>query len=253
MSQNTSVGSDVVKSNVTIEQAIANYKAKSAARDDFKKLASAVIEQNAKITLSNDCYETALGYTERMLSDTHESINILTGDGQGKFYATLIEHLTAALERIRVSGGTAKMIVLSSTYPEWLKALAQEFPNTFTLARLNTTEPMAHFIVCDSKIVRLEKIHGELTPDSTADSIKATVIFNEPEKGRELEQKFAALWERSEVNNVESSRKPLAPSWIIQRMEALQQRRPPTSQKMRAQWVASMEFNTRLENKQTVS
>jgi len=238
----------------TIAQAISNYKAKALTRDAcVNELVSAVVEQDAKITLPNHCYEHALEYTERMLSNTHQSINILTGDGQGSFYGTLIDHLIEALERIRASGGTAKMIVLSSAYPAWLEALAQEFPNTLALARLNATEPMEHFIVCDSKIVRLEQIHGELGPDSPADSIKATVTFNELDKGRELEQRFEALWKQSEVNTVEPNRKPLAPSWIIQRMEVLRQKQPPTLQKMREQWVASMEFNTRLENKRTVS
>jgi hypothetical protein len=38
--------------------------------------------------------------------------------------------------------------------------------------------------------------------------------------------------------------------WLIQRMKALQQRPPPTLQKVRAQWAASMEFSRKLEDKQ---
>ena len=142
------------------------------------------------------------------------------------------------------------MIVHAPEYPEWLEVLAQEFAGTFTLARLNTAETLQHFIVCDSKIVRVENVHAKLTPDSPADAIKADVVFNEPEKGRELEQRFAVLWEQSEINHAD--RKTTAPSWLIQRMEALRHLPPPTSDEVDIQLTASAAIRRTLTNKALV-
>jgi hypothetical protein len=41
--------------------------------------------------------------------------------------------------------------------------------------------------------------------------------------------------------------------WLINRMKALQQRPPPTLQKVRTQWKASAEVRRKLEGKLTVS
>ena len=232
---------------MTIAQAISNYKAQAAKQTHcLKDVVGAVIAKGEIIKLKNDCYPDALEYTETMFFHTHKSINIVTGSGCGGFYATLLGHLTNALQRVRDAKGSARMIVAAPDYPEWLEVLAQEFAGTFTLARLNTSETLQHFIVCDSKIVRVENVHGKLTPDSPADAIKAEVVFNEPDKGRELEQRFAVLWGQSEINHAD--RKTTAPSWLIQRMEALQQRPPPTSEKMRMQWAASMEYSKKSES-----
>jgi hypothetical protein len=199
----------------------------------------AIIQDNKRLEVKNDSYADALELTEEMLFHTHRKINILTGGACGGFYATLLEHLTSALERIRKAGGSARMIVLAPKYPEWLLVLAQEFVGTFELARLNASNPLQHFIVCDSRIVREENIHEELRPDSPADTIKAAVIFNEPEKGSALEVKFDELWKTSEVNRVDATNQPTAPSWLIQRMEVLRQQPPPTSEQVDTQLTAS--------------
>jgi hypothetical protein len=239
--------------NLTIAQAISNYKSKAANQSHcLKDLVGAVIEKGETINLENDCYPDALEYTETMLFHTHKSINIVTGRGCGGFYATLLGHLTNALQRVRAANGSARMIVVSSDYPEWLAALAHEFAGTFTLARLKAKEKLQHFIVCDSKIVRLEELHDELNSESPADAIKAKVIFNEPTVGSQLESRFEEFWKQSEVSQLDSAKKPTAPSWLIQRMDALQQRPPPTLQKMRTQWKAAAEALAKLGDSPTI-
>lgn len=240
------------KGGLTIADAIANYKARAANPTHcLIDMAGEVIKEGATLKLKNDCYPDALEYTETMLFHTKESINILTGGGCGGFYATLIQPVTNALERIKAASGSARMIVVSNAIPEWLAVLAQEFRGTFELAQMETSSPISHFIVCDSKIVRAEEPHGELTADTLADTIKAEVIFNEPNKGKELEGRFVELWRQSTVVEIDSER-PAAPSWLIQRMEALRKMPPPTSQKMRAQWAASMEFSQKSGSKDSV-
>jgi hypothetical protein len=241
--------------SMTIAQAISNYKAKAGKETHcLKDLVGAVLQKGeTSYKLENDCYADALDYTDTMLFHTHKSINIVTGCGCGGFYATLLGHLIAALQRVKKVKGSARMIVIAKDLPEWLVALTYEFSGTFTLARFKTKEKLQHFIVCDSNIVRLEEPHEELSLQSPADAIRAKVVFNEPKIGAELEARFEGFWKQSEIVQLDPEKKPSAPSWLIQRMEALQQMPPPTSEKMRAQWAASMEYSRKLGSKQPVS
>lgn len=234
---------------LTIAQAISNFKSK-AANPSFclKDMVGAVLEKGETIKLENDCYPDALEYTEAMLFHTKKSINILTGCGCGGFYATLLAHLTSALQRVHDANGSARMIVMGANYPEWLLALAHEFSGTFALARLNTDQKLQHFIVCDSKIVRLEQLHGKLSPESPADAIKAEVVFNEPKMGANLENRFDEIWNQSEVTKLDPTKKPGAPSWLIQRMDALQQQPPPTSEQVDSQMKSGAEIRQKLSD-----
>ncbi|HMO04922.1 MAG TPA: hypothetical protein PKE33_09890 [Kiritimatiellia bacterium] len=239
--------------SMTIAQAISNYKAKAANPSHcLKDIVGAVLEKGETIKLENDCYPDALEYTETMLFHTHKSINIVTGCGCGGFYAALLRHLTDALQRVQKASGTARMIVIAPDYPEWLVALAHEFAGTFTLARLKAKEKLQHFIVCDSKIVRLEKLHGELAPDSPADTIKAEVFFNEPQMGRDLEARFEEFWNKAEVTHLDPAQKPSAPSWLIQQMDALRHQPPPTSEQVDIQMSASIAIRKKLTDKAIV-
>ncbi|HTX20584.1 MAG TPA: hypothetical protein VMD27_01815 [Candidatus Aquilonibacter sp.] len=238
---------------MTIAQAISNYKAKAANQSHcLNDVVGAVIEKGETIKLENDCYPDALDYTETMLFHTHKSINIVTGRGCGGFYAALLGHLTNALQRVQNAKGSARMIVTASDYPEWLVALAHEFTGIFTLARLKAKERLQHFIVCDSKIVRLEQLHDELGPESPADAIKAEVVFNEPKMGGELEARFEEFWKQSEVIQLDPAKKPNAPSWLIQRMDALRHQPPPTSEQVVMQMSAAAEIRQRLSDKALV-
>ena len=227
------------KSNqiVTIEDAIARYRDQYEDAAGFRELVALVIGNGLTTPFQNDNYADALNLTEMMLKGTNLHINIVTGCGCGNFYATLLDHLTETLVRIRQNGGHAKMIVVADKCPRWLEVLSQEFMGTFEIALKQSSEPLQHFIVCDSKIVRLEKIHQKLRPDSSAQEIKAEVHFNNPAKGKELEGSFETLWADT-VKCVSESRKSSAPSWLIQRMEASRQRPSPTSATMERQFRA---------------
>ena len=253
MSQQSKIELRQLQPSMTIAQAISNYKAKAASPSHcLKDIVGAVIEQGKTIKLDNDCYPDALEYTEAMLYHTHKSINIVTGCGCGGFYAALLGHLTSALHRVQEAHGAARMIVIAPEYPEWLVALAHEFAGTFTLAKLKARGRLQHFIVCDSKIVRLEKPHDELTPDSPADAIKAEVVFNEPKMGGILEARFEDFWKQSEVSQLDPAQKPGAPSWLIQRMDALRGQPSPTSEQVDTQMTAAAEIRQRLSDKALV-
>lgn len=239
--------------HMTIAQALSNYKNKAAYQSQsLRDIVGAVIDQGETITLKNDCYADALDYTEVMLFHTHKSINIVTGGGCGVFYATLLQHLRSALQRVQDAKGSARMIVAAPDYPEWLVALAYEFAGTLALAQPKSENTLRHFIVCDSKSVRREEAHAEIEPGSSADAIKAEVIFNKPTVGRELEDQFEELWNESVVRQLDPAQKPKAPSWIIQRMDALRHQPSPTSETVDLQMSASIAIRKKLADKAIV-
>jgi hypothetical protein len=223
---------------VTIEDAIALYKSRSAETESYRELISLLINAGISHPFRNSSYFHALVLTEEMLAHTNHNIRILTGNACGRFYATLIDHLTATLQRISEQGGSAKMIVCAEECPRWLYKLSQEFSGTFEIALGDINAKMPHFIVCDSQIVRCEEPHGELGSDTDANHVKAEVIFDARDKGTELEQSFDSLWETANKNCAANFRKTSAPSWLIQRMEASRQRPSPTSAIVRRQFQA---------------
>ena len=121
------------------------------------------------------------------------------------------------------------MIVMSHQYPEWLKALVEDFNGTFEIACVNSNQREKHFIVCDSKMVREEELHGELTLSSKADLVKAKVNFNEPSKGKYLESLFESIWSAPATDKSIPQRKTKAPSWLVYQMEASRHQPSPTS------------------------
>ncbi len=214
----------------TIADAIAEYRANKQRLDGIGALADFLVSTNADVlAYPNDSYGDALRLTEVMLRHTHRQFVILTGGACGGFYITLLDPLRDALNRIRDSGGKGRMIILSETYPEWLRALAEDYKGTLEIASANPSLPKKHFIVCDSTMVREEELHGELTLSSKADLIKAKVHFNNPAKGNELEGMFDSLWSASETDKSAPQRKTQAPSWLVYQMEASRHRRLPTS------------------------
>lgn len=234
---------------VTVEDALAAYKqgkesnlSAEGYRSLDRSLVDFLIDAGVGQAFSNDSYFDALVLTEAMLDRTNHQVKIVTGCGCGGFYSALFPHLTTALDRIRISGGHAKMIVATrnSEYPEWLDALSREYDGVFSIGIVAPSDQVPHFIVCDGKIVRSERPHGELTKHSSAHEIKADVYFSSPDHGRILETSFDALWPQAENNRKAiGSKKISAPSWIIQRMDALRHQPPPTSEDVDTQLTAS--------------
>jgi hypothetical protein len=223
----------------TIAKAIAEYRANRRRAGGIGQLADFLMKH--KIVLPepfpNCDYQDALELTEVMLRHTQRQFVIVTGGAsEGGFYVTLWEHLADALGRIRDVGGKGKMIVLSDQYPEWLKALAEDYRGTLEVATTAPRPSQKHFIVCDTKMVREEKLHGALTLNSRADQIKAEVYPDAPTKGKELEDVFESIWSAPETNKSIPQRRTQAPSWLVYQMEASRHLPSPTSAKVEKQF-----------------
>jgi hypothetical protein len=86
------------------------------------------------------------------------------------------------------------MIVLGSHYPSALSGLAKKYGKTFQIALAKPVKPLQHFIVCDSKIIRIENCHPDLNCESGAHEVKAEVNFNDLARGNMLEIFFDSVW-----------------------------------------------------------
>jgi hypothetical protein len=252
MSQSTA--NELAEKVFTIADAIARYESgeMSSQFGGIQTLVNKTIEHGSDDSIPNYSYLEALFLTELMLRNANHKINIVTGCACDRFYSTLFVHLTDAIKRVNKNGGDAKILIESDTCPKWMEALAGEFEDSFQIG-FKPDGKLAHFIVCDSKIVRLEEPHGKLSLASAANEIKAKVFFSNPEEGSKLEISFQELWSDVKINKP-SGRTDIrtAPSWLIHRTEAARNLPKPTSEQVDSQMKASAAIREKSLSKLTV-
>lgn len=183
---------------LTIARAKEIYRARGSqsVSADFRDLLCSAIDSKAKLAFDNHSYFDALFLTDIMFSRSQQQIRLLTGPKGDGFLSTLQKPFEAALERIRNSRGSVKIILLSTEVSPLLLDLQKRFPNVLEVFLAQASQKLNHFIVCDSTMARLEEPHGDLTPDTLATEIKAKVFFNSPEQATMLEGLFDAMWQR---------------------------------------------------------
>lgn len=235
----------------TIADAIARYESGEMSQlHGIEALINQSIENGVNTAIPNDSYLEALFLTEHMLRNANRKINIVTGCACDRFYSTLFVHLANAIERIKNNGGEAKILIESDGCPKWMEALSREYKDSFEIG-LKPDGKLQHFIVCDSKVVRIEKPHGKLSLESSANEIKAEVYFHNPEEGSRLENAFQSLWTDVSINKP-SGRTDIrtAPSWLLHRTEAARNLPKPTLEQVDSQMRASGEIREKLVSKQ---
>ena len=181
----------------SVGDAIAAYKkeGKDSVSPAFRSIIRGMIETNTKTEFANDSYFDALYLTDVMFGRAEQSVRLLTGPGLDKFLEALEKPFRDLLERLTKTGGFVRVVMLGSTMPANLLALCKEFNKVLTIHRASTKEQLKHFIVCDSRMARLEEPHGDITESSLATEIKARVYFNDPVKAEVFEKYFDTIWE----------------------------------------------------------
>ena len=197
---------------MTIADAIARYTAQGTdtISPAFQSLVNRMIDSNEQTEFANDSYLDALYLTDVMFGRSKATIRLLTGPGLDQFLTAIKESFLGALKRFKIGGGVINIILLHTELPAWLEQIKTEYESVLGICLAYSTKPIKHFIVCDSKMARLEEIHPPITPDSLATEIKARVYFNEPEKATVFEQRFDAIWglvEKFEINQRVSAQK----------------------------------------------
>ena len=204
--KNTSISEDTI----TIGDVIRDYDALKScvAGDALRNLVESAIYTSADGGfIQNDTYFHALFLTEMMLERTNKSLRIFCGRDVARFLNTIRDTFFKCCERIKNSNGKIRIIskVCSDSDKknslDNLKRLANEVRNSFSgidikgvVQKANSSDEN-HYIVCDSKMLRVEEIHKPLTDNMPASNIKAKVFFNNIGLAASFEADFDSLYE----------------------------------------------------------
>lgn len=184
-----------------IKDATNQYNSACAAAEGqppFEDLLRQLIDSGYSENFENDSYFDALWLTHHMLKRSHRQISMLTGSAGDGFYSTLAAPFEDAMQRIQATNGKVRMVILNQKgdVPSFLSEMKRKFAGAFDYVLAQTTAPIGHFIVCDSRMVRIEEPHDDITQDSPASLIKAKVNFNAPTQAAIKESFFNTVWQR---------------------------------------------------------
>ncbi len=148
--------------------------------------------------ISNSNYLHALTLTDLMFRHTDRSFRMLTGfEGDG-FLKCLCKSFKSMLTRIQERGGKARIILVDGDATD-LQSIREEFKDTLEVVEAvpsNSESSIAHFLVCDTDMVRDEKPHKKLAEGGNANQIHAEVYFANRFKGGTFSRKFDLIWEK---------------------------------------------------------
>ena len=146
--------------------------------------------------LNNDTYFNALEYTDLMFYQTLSDIRMFSGgDGDG-FLSTLRSTFERALAKIDAAKGFARIILISNAIPPFLKEIQADHPKALEIIPVQVKDnvDLSHYIVCDDNMLRDEKPHSNLTPETDIGEIRASVYFDNKVKAKSFIEKFDELW-----------------------------------------------------------
>jgi hypothetical protein len=172
----------------------ADVKHHSALRD----VINLTIDKGIRTEFDNDSYPDALVLTSVMFDRARKSIRMLSGGGCEMFLTTIRDSFESAVDRLSRTGGSVKIVMMAETTPKFVEDLKAKYPKTLETgnARLNDpAAPIAHFVVCDSTMARIEKPHPPLTPKSSINDVQAKVYYNDPSRAAAQEARFNGYWE----------------------------------------------------------
>jgi hypothetical protein len=148
--------------------------------------------------LANDNYLDALQLTALMIRKSKSAYRMLTGCTAEAFIGHLRDHFAEMIHRLHQAGRNARLIILNSDKrSEFLSNLAAQYPTTLAVEYATTPREAlhAHFIVADD-MVRVEKPHPRLLPQTPANVVQARVLFNNRGAALIYEAEFDAMWDR---------------------------------------------------------
>lgn len=192
-------GAESVPTVETVPEAQREYQRRGEAmiHPGYRTLIESLLKSGFEGPIPNKSYLDALFLTEFMFNQVERSFMMLSGAGADGFLSTLRDPFEEMLSRLAVSGGEARVIVLSESLPTCLQEMELRHGNIlkFVLARA-LSGPIAHFFVCDSRMVRREDIHEPISDDTPITAITATVYLNNKVEAKRAEDLFTALWNR---------------------------------------------------------
>lgn len=169
---------------------------------DYQSLVNLIRSHRIDSAVGNSNYLHALLLTRIMLDETSQQFRMLTGGVLDGFFSTLSDQWRAMLVRIRnrrkVDGDIAfaRILVVNGGEPcGALKSLEDEFSDVLQVIGAKYRDnSLTHFIVGDHDMVRDEKEHGPLDPESDANTVLADVSFYSPAKAHMFSTRFDTFW-----------------------------------------------------------
>lgn len=172
-------------------------KGAEGVEQDYRDLVVAFWRLRSKEPIPNSDYLHGLYLTELMFKSTSSSIRILSGIGESNWLKVLRDSLSKAIVRIKAKGKCVKAIFVGQgSPPEAIVELRSKFGgDTVKFISARTSKPVEHFIACDSHMLRLERIHAPLTPQTDSGEVVADVYLNNPAKTKTKEEEFDYIWD----------------------------------------------------------
>jgi hypothetical protein len=178
-------------------EALYAEKGPDGVEQDYRDLVDTFCRLESKEPIPNSDYLHGLYLTDLMLRTTNSSIRILSGIGESNWLGVLRDSLFKALTRIKAKGNCLKAIFVGQgNLPESIVMIRSDFGDeTVKVMTAKPSQPVEHLIACDSRMLRLEKIHAPITPQTDSSEIIASVYLNNPARTRTKEEEFDYIWD----------------------------------------------------------
>jgi hypothetical protein len=180
---------------MTIKEAQQSYSMQAAYAPTLTAAINSMIDRGYKTEFRNDSYMDALALIAIMLNASTSTVRVLTGGKIDGFIEVLKMPFTEALNRIRRNGGFVRIVTLNPL-TRCMDELIKEFNGTLEIIPASASEPVQHYMLCDSKMARVEEFHEPLQENTDAGAIRATVHFNDHAKTKVYEDSFDLLWKK---------------------------------------------------------
>lgn len=179
--------------------------------EEYGPLVEFCRENNVVAPLKNNTYMHALAMTQIMFDRTDTYLRMVTGACGYGFINLLKDPFVTMLKRLRrmremVPNAGARIIVVNGSNSDVLAKLETEFGDVLRIERAVAPldAKVEHYIVCDDDMIRDEKPHPPLTPQSPIDTVKADVYFYNPRLAGIFARRFDNLW--SQLTQVSTSK-----------------------------------------------
>jgi len=191
---------------VTIREAQEAFRrAKNDPALDIKfDLINLAIEKNLDISFQNHSYYDALLLSMAMISHAQKSFYMFISDGAENFIRQMEPEFRGMLGRFKKNNGIARIIILSTEKERFslFDSVESNFSGVFSYYTVQIQKERAtdyrHFTIADGKMYRIEEPHEIITEDSSADSIRAEVAFDNKYVVDYLKEVFDSYWKASE-------------------------------------------------------
>lgn len=163
---------------------------------DYEALSTVFRQLDIEAPISNSNFLHALSLTHLMFHHADRRLEMVTGGCGDGFIQCLKQSFLSMLDKIRASGGTARIIVIDGDCSQLNTWAAGAYKDVLQIVRASAKPGVriAHFIVCDDDMVRDEEPHGPLTDTTDANQVKAQVYFHNHSKARIFSSRFSAMW-----------------------------------------------------------